>query len=211
VCRVGQPLLIIMLGWSAQPATAQEAPILFDVRLGALYASPFAEGQTLHPDDVGTDGRESVDIQPGIGPAADAAILLGFSPRVDGELRLGLSWNGLTGSGTSGTWNGGGITTVSVLAGLGAKLWPGVVLRGALGKLFHSSGAAVLDGGSNTGLLFSGGVGYRPALDLSFGLRLDADVQYYEFGSSALRESGAADASVYRVSLMLAAIFGGDS
>jgi hypothetical protein len=209
--RAGQLALVLALGGPALPAAAQNAPVLFDVRLGALYSSPFAEGQTLHPDDAGTDGREPVDIHPGIGPAADAAILLGFSPRVDGELRLGLSWNDLTGSGASGTWDGGGVTTVSVLAGLGAELWPGVTLRGGLGKLFHSSGAAVLEGGSNTGLLFSGGVGYRPSLDLSFGLRLDADVQYYEFGSPALRESGAADASVYRISLMLAAMFGGDS
>ncbi len=159
---------------------------------------------------MGTEARGSVDIKPGIGPAADAAILLAISLTVDGELRLGLSWNDLNGSGAFGDWDGGGITTVSVLAALGAKLWPGVVVRGGLGKLFHSSGATVLEG-ENTGLLFNAGVGYRPTLDLSFGLRLDADVQFYEFGSAALRESGAADGSVYRVSLMLAAIFGGDS
>ena len=208
------PHLVSLIGLalaSAGPTAvaAQGEPYRFEFRLGAVYSGILSEGEVLPLEAQGTDSREAVEIQPGIAPVGDAAFVFAFSPTVDGELRLGVSSGGLTGRGPSGTWDAGSVTAVTALAGLGVHLWPRVVVRGALGKLFYSSDAAVMDGGTSTGLLLVGGIGYEVPVDLPFGLRLDGDVQWHSFGSPALREAGAADASAYRVSVMAAATFGG--
>ena len=190
-------------------AVAQDRPYHFELRLGAVYSGILADGEVLPLAAQGTDSRETVEVQPGVAPGGDAAFAFAFSPMVDGEVRLGVSSGGLTGRGPSGTWHAGSVTAITAVAGLGVHLWPRFVLRGALGKLFHSSDAAVMDGGTSTGLLLVGGIGYELPVDLSFGLRLDGDLQWHSFGSPALREAGAADASAYRISIMAAATFGG--
>jgi len=203
--------MIVIALVSAGPTVvvAQGQPYHFEFRLGAIYSGILADGEVLPLDAQGTDSREGVEIQPGVAPIGDAAFVFAFSPTVDGELRLGVSSGGLTGRGPSGTWDAGSVTAITAVAGLGAHLSPRFVVRGALGKLSYSSDASVMDGGANTGLLLVGGIGYELPVDLSFGLRLDGDFQWHSFGSPALREAGAADASAYRVSVMAAATFGG--
>jgi hypothetical protein len=202
-------IAVALLSAGPAAASAQDHPYHFEARLGAVYSGILAEGEVLPLDAQGTDSREAVENQPGIAVGGDAAFAFAFSPVVDGELRLGISSGGLTGRGPAGTWDAGSVTAVTAVAGLAAHLWPRFVVRGSLGKLFHSSDAAIMDGGTSTGLLLVGGIGYELPVDLSFGLRLDVDFQWHSFGSSALREAGAADASAYRVSLMAAATFGG--
>jgi hypothetical protein len=184
--------------------------VRFDVRVGAVYSGALAEGAVLLLEDAGTDNLQVVDVQPTVGPAADAAILLGFSEQVEGQLRLGVAQQNLSGSGPAGSWGSGGVTSVTMAAGLVAHVWPRVQLRGAMGKLLYSSRSQVFAGGSSTGLLLTGGMGYELPWELSFGLRLDGDVQWHSFGSTALRQSGAADGSVFEISLKIAALFGGE-
>jgi hypothetical protein len=207
--RAASLLCLALVAAVTTPLAAQEDLFQFDVRVGAVYSSPLATGEVQAIEDVGTANRGSVELQPRIGPMVDAALQFVITPYMDGELRLGVSNSGLESTGPAGSWDAGDATTISAAVGLDANLVPSFVFRAGLGTLIYSSGAALFEGGSSTGLMLTGGLGYWLPVNAPFGLRLDGDIQWSGFGSTALRASGAADGAVYRILLGLAATFGG--
>lgn len=189
-------------------ARAQEGSYRFEARVGAVYTSTLANASVQALEAQGTSSTDPVELRAQVGPSLDGAFLYAFSDRVDGGLRIGVSWSGLQSTGPADTWDAGSATAVSIAAGLDVSLAPSLMARGGLGTLLYSSQAQAFGGGASTGLMLTGGVGYWIPARLPVGLRVDADIQYSGFGSPSLREAGAADGASYRVLLGMAASFG---
>ena len=200
-CLVRGGALAVLVAAAPPSAHAQEALLALEVRAGAVYSTPFAEGVAVVPGEVAA-AIEPVQVGPRLAPFAELALVRRMSPSLSGEVRGGASFGTVQGVGAASTWDAGTVAVVHAVVGLRMDAAPGVDLRAGLGKaLYLGDGVQVLQGGENTGILLSGGVVYDPPLPVPATAALE--VQRHGFGSTPLRAAGAADGSMVRVLLSI--------
>ncbi len=204
-------LLAVALLAVTPGAGAAQMPIVVELRGGAAYSTPFARGTTLVPAELEAVARD-LEVGPRLGPAAELALSGGPNPAAVLELRAGASVAGVAGKGGGASWEAGRVTALHFLGGVRLPLprLPGLDVRAGAGKvLYLSRDVNLLEGREHTGVLLSGGVGYRlPGPFPWMGL---AEVQWHEFDSVPLADAGAGAGAVTRVLVHVAVRVWGSS
>lgn len=199
----GGLLRLVLMALSAAPAAAQ-IPLAVEVRAGGVYSTPFARGIALVPAELEAVARDLV-VGPRPAPAAELAMAARLDPSLVLEFRAGASIADVAGEGGGNSWPAGRMTAVHILGGVRFPLspLPGVDVRAGAGKvLYLSSEVNLLEGSGQTGVLLSGGVGYRlPGPFPAIGV---AEAQWHELDPAPLVEAGAAAGAVTRFLAWLA-------
>ena len=201
---VGAGLLhLVLMAPSAEPAVAQ-IPLSVEVRAGGVYSTPFARGTAVVPAELEAVAR---DLEVGPRPAPVAELVLAAQPGASLmlELRSGVSIADVAGEGGDNSWPAGRMTAIHIVGGVRFPLspLPGMDVRAGAGKvLYLSSDVNLLEGSQQTGVLLSGGFGYRlPGPFRAVGV---AEAQWHEFDPAPLAEAGAAAGAVTRFLAYLA-------
>ncbi len=194
---------LVLLALSAAPAGAQ-IPLTVEVRAGGVYSTPFARGVAVVPAELEAVARDLV-VGPRPAPVAELVLAAPLDPSLVLELRSGASIADVAGEGGGNSWPAGRMTAVHILGGVRFPLpqLPGVDARAGAGKaLYRSSDVNLLEGGERTGVLLSGGFGYRlPGPIPVYGV---AEAQWHEFDPAPLGEVGPAAGAVTRFLAWLA-------
>lgn len=196
-------LQLALLAPSAAPIAAQ-IPLAVELRAGGVYSTPFARGTAVVPAELEAVAHD-LEVGPRPAPVVELALAARPGPSFVLEFRSGASIANLSGRGGGNSWPAGRMTAVHILGGARfplSGLW-GVDLRAGAGKvLYLGSDVNLLEGSERTGVLLSGGFGYR--LPGPFPATGAAEAQWHEFDPSALAEAGAAAGAVVRFLAYLA-------
>ena len=199
----GGLLPLVLLALSASAAAAQ-IPLTVEVRAGGVYSTPFARGVAVVPAELEAVARDLV-VGPRPAPVAELVLAAPLDPSLVLEFRSGASIADVAGEGGGNSWPAGRMTAVHILGGVRLPLspLPGVDVRAGAGKvLYLSSEVNLLEGNGQTGVLLSGGFGYRlPGPIPASGV---AEAQWHEFDPAPLAEAGAAAGAVTRFLAWLA-------
>ncbi len=199
----GGLLHLVLLALSATPAAAQ-LPLTVEVRAGGVYSTPFARGVAVVPAELEAVARDLV-VGPRPAPVAELVLAATLDPSLVLEFRSGASIADVAGEGGGNSWPAGRMTAVHILGGVRFPLSAlrGVDVRAGAGKvLYLSSEVNLLEGSGQTGVLLSGGFGYRlPGPFPAIGV---AEAQWHEFDPAPLAEAGAAAGAVTRFLAWLA-------
>lgn len=196
-------LHLVLMAVPATPAVAQ-MPLALEVRGGGVYSTPFARGTAVVPAELEAVAR---DLEVGPRPAPVAGLALAARPGrvLVLELRSGVSIADVAGAGGGSSWPAGRMAAVHILGGVRFPLspLPGADVRVGAGKvLYLSSDVNLLEGSGRTGVLLSGGFGYR--LPGPFAAVAVAEAQWHEFDPAPLAGAGAAAGAVARFLAYLA-------
>ncbi len=187
---------------SAASAAAQ-APMAVEVRAGGVYSTPFARGTAVVPAELEAVARD-LRVGPRPAPVAELALLVRPGASLVVELRSGVSVADVLGEGGGTSWPGGRVAALHLLGGVRVPLspLPRVDARVGAGKVLYRGGDVnVLDGAERTGVLLSGGIGYRlPGPLPATGV---VEAQWHEFEPAPLADVGAAPGAVTRVLVQL--------
>ena len=193
----------MLMALSAAPAAAQ-MPLTVEVRGGGAYSTPFARGIAVVPAELEAVARD-LEVGPRPAPVAELALAARPGPALVLEFRSGVTIADVAGEGGGNSWPAGRMTAVHILGGVRVPLSPlaGADVRVGAGKvLYLSSDVNLLEGDGRTGVLLSGGFGYRlPGPFLAVGV---AEAQWHEFDPAPLDEAGAATGAVTRFLAYLA-------
>ena len=199
----GGLLHLVLMALSAAAATAQ-IPLTVEVRGGGVYSTPFARGIAVVPAELEAVARDLV-VGPRPAPVAELVLAARLDSSLVLEFRSGASIADVAGEGGGNSWPAGRMTAVHILGGLRFPLspLPGVDVRAGVGKvLYLSSEVNLLEGSGRTGVLLSGGFGYRlPGPFPAIGV---AEAQWHEFDPAPLAAAGAAAGAVTRFLAWLA-------
>ncbi len=194
---------LMLIALSAAPVAAQ-MPLTVEVRGGGVYSTPFARGIAVVPAELEAVARD-LEVGPRPAPVAELVLAARPGPALVLELRAGASIADVTGAGGGNSWPAGRMTAVHILGGVRSPLspLPGADVRAGAGKvLYLSSDVNLLEGSGRTGVLLSGGFGYRlPGPFAAVGV---AEAQWHEFDPAPLAEAGAAAGAVTRFLAYLA-------
>ena len=192
---VPAPLLALLL--SASPAFPQEVErTALEVKAGVVASTPLLR-----------DGDLSASV--GAAPAVIGAYRQRFSPDVSLQVDAGYTFGIQRGSGPSGSWSGGDVGIVHLVASLRTPWRSAGHLRG---------GAGVLRYFADDEALFRGEDGLRPVAEAAVGyawrprgVRVAAELlgQAHRFGTEAIREEGGQDGVVMRAGLLVGIVIGG--
>lgn len=197
-------LLHLVLTAPSAASAAAQIPLAVEVRGGGVYSTPFVRGTAVVPAELEAVAR---DLEVGPRPAPVAELVLAARPgsSLVLEFRSGASVADVAGEGGGESWPAGRMTAVHILAGVRFPLStpPGADVRAGAGKVLYLSGDVnLLDGSGRTGVLLSGGFGYRlPGPLPATGV---AEAQWHEFDPAPLAEAGAAAGAVTRFLVYLA-------
>ena len=199
----GGLLHLVLMALSAAPAAAQ-IPLTVEVRAGGVYSTPFARGIAVVPAELESVARDLV-VGPRPAPVAELVLAAPLDPSLVLEFRSGASIADVAGEGGGNSWPAGRMIAVHILGGVRFPLspLPGVDVRAGAGKvLYLSNQVNLLEGSGQTGVLLSGGFGYRlpgplPAIGV-------AEAQWHEFDPAPLAAAGAAAGAVTRFLAWLA-------
>ena len=196
-------LHLLTMAPTVAPAVAQ-IPLSVEVRGGGVYSTPFARGIAVVPAELESVARD-LEVGPRPAPVAELALAARPGPALVLEFRSGVSIADVTGAGGGNSWPAGRMTAVHILGGVRVPLspLPGADVRAGAGKvLYLSSDVNLLEGSGRTGVLLSGGFGYRlPGPLAAVGV---AEAQWHEFDPAPLAEAGAAAGAVTRFLAYLA-------
>ncbi|MYC51863.1 MAG: hypothetical protein F4X47_06050 [Gammaproteobacteria bacterium] len=196
-------LQLMLMALSAAPAAGQ-MPLTVEVRGGGVYSTPFARGIAVVPAELEAVARD-LEVGPRPAPVAELVLAARPGPALVLELRAGASIADVTGAGGGNSWPAGRMTAVHIVGGVRYPLspLPGADVRVGAGKvLYLSSDVNLLEGSGRTGVLLSGGFGYRlPGPFAAVGV---AEAQWHEFAPAPLAEAGAAAGAVTRFLAYLA-------
>ena len=194
----------MLMALSAAPAAAQ-MPLTVEVRGGGVYSTPFARGIAVVPAELEAVARD-LEVGPRPAPVAELTLAARPGPSLVLEFRSGRERRRRDRRRAGGnSWPAGRMTAVHILGGVRVPLspLPGVDVRAGAGKvLYLSSDVNLLQGSGRTGVLLSGGFGYRlPGPFAAVGV---AEAQWHEFDPAPLDEAGAAAGAVTRLLAYLA-------
>lgn len=194
---------LVLMALSAVPAVAQ-IPLAVEVRGGGVYSTPFARGIAVVPAELEPVARD-LKVGPRPAPVAELALAARLGSSFALEFRSGASVADVTGEGGGNSWPAGRMTAVHILGAVRVPVspLPGVDVRAGAGKMFYlSSEVNLLEGREQTGVLLSGGFGYRlPGPIPANGV---AEAQWHEFDPAPLAEAGGAAGAVARFLAYLA-------
>lgn len=175
-----------------------QIPLSVEVRGGGVYSTPFARGTAVVPAELEAVARD-LEVGPRPAPVAELVLAARPGPSLALELRSGVSVADVSGAGGANSWPAGRMTAIHIVGGVRLPLspLPEVDVRVGAGRvLYLSSDVNLLEGSEQTGVLLSGGFGYRlpgplPAVGV-------AEAQWHEFDPAPLAEAGAAAGAVTR-------------